>query len=110
MILLECAVLETLRLDLKNRDSARPTLLEDAVAIIPWACTKIRHLKLCIGDVTLPLQQKSYYQRPAPIVLSAAETANFSLLERLYRQIGALKDLEHLVMQLEGRYHVPIGS
>ncbi|KAF9131477.1 hypothetical protein BGX30_013086 [Mortierella sp. GBA39] len=58
--------------------------LTDAVAIRPWACTKIRRLLL---GVAIPV---------APVHLTDTEAEQLGLLERLYRQIGALKELRVL--------------
>ncbi|KAF9082396.1 hypothetical protein BGX23_012508 [Mortierella sp. AD031] len=103
LILVECAALETLRLNLKDMDGTPPILLEDAVAKSPWACTKIRHLEIRIAGVGLPLldtQQQTYYLHPDTTVFSAAETTKFSLLEQLYSQIGSLTNLEFLIMEI----------
>ena len=84
--------------------------LEDAVAAIPWACTGIKDLRLVVKIHELYRtmgeheeyeddELRPYYERPAPVYLTDFEKEQFSLLERFFRQIGALVDLEVLALQ-----------
>ncbi|KAF9910314.1 hypothetical protein EC991_006813 [Linnemannia zychae] len=64
-----------------------------------WACTKLRSLAISI--VILPELRDlnrygPYYSRYPPVVLSEQEVLLFSQLERLYKQIGKLTELEEL--------------
>ncbi|KAG0310443.1 hypothetical protein BGZ97_012556 [Linnemannia gamsii] len=105
IILVECPILEHFNIDwTTNRNEHQLCIkLEDAVEL-PWACTRIRDLGVTIAIPDQPLYHladgvEPYNKRPAPIELSAEETRQFELLETLYRQIGALKDLTSLSLQ-----------
>ncbi|KAG0276569.1 hypothetical protein BGZ95_007359 [Linnemannia exigua] len=74
--------------------------LEDAISL-PWACTRIQQLELTIAIPDQPLHRPPantvpYYNRPPPTTLSATEEQQFGNLESLYRQIGALTELQSL--------------
>lgn len=74
--------------------------LEDAIEF-PWACNNIQSLLLTIAIPDTPLHHSAdgimpYYHRPLPIALSTDETQQFRDLETLYRQLGALTELERL--------------
>ncbi|KAF9549197.1 hypothetical protein EC957_004497 [Mortierella hygrophila] len=93
--------LEVLRIE-----SIRPAMsfitLEDAVAV-EWVSKNVKQLRLefKIG-ATIPPSPDAYYKRlgkEVPLVLTEDERAQFSLLETLYRRIGALVELEHLDMR-----------
>ncbi|KAG9064707.1 hypothetical protein KI688_002966 [Linnemannia hyalina] len=77
--------------------------LEDAVAV-EWVSKKIKQLGLAFEiGATMPPSPDAYYKRlekEEPLVLTEDERAQFSLLETLYRQIGALVELEHLDMRV----------
>ncbi|KAF9139160.1 hypothetical protein BG015_002151 [Linnemannia schmuckeri] len=86
--------------------------LEDAVAAIPWACTRIKDLRLVVKIHELYRtmgeheeyeddELRPYYERPAPVYLTDFEKQQFSLLERFFRQIGGLLDLEVLALRAE---------
>ncbi|KAG0077555.1 hypothetical protein BGZ90_006952 [Linnemannia elongata] len=88
----------------------RGSVLKDAVAAIPWACTGIKDLRLVVKIHELYRtmgeneeyeddELRPYYERPAPVFLTDFEKEQFSLLERLFRQIGALVDLEVLALR-----------
>ncbi|KAG0377251.1 hypothetical protein BGX24_006460 [Mortierella sp. AD032] len=102
VILLECEAWEKLFVDWEP-DNTRHQLcidLENAVES-PWVCSRIRELVLTVAFPDEPLHLHAddivpYYERPTPTALSAAEKEQFRLLEALYRQIGALKELRAL--------------
>ncbi|KAG0073086.1 hypothetical protein BGZ89_012154 [Linnemannia elongata] len=109
-ILQECRSLEGLLI--WNVDSPRDfsISLKDAVAAIPWACIGIKDLRLVVKIHELyrtmgeneeyeDNELRPYYERPAPVFLTDFEKEQFSLLERLFRQIGALVDLEVLALR-----------
>ncbi|KAH7055131.1 hypothetical protein BKA57DRAFT_532818 [Linnemannia elongata] len=87
--------------------------LDDAIEY-PWGCTKIQDLNLTIVIPDEPLHRSKemglvpYYNRPPPTTLSPAETAQFQSLEALYRQIGALTQLERLT--LKAFFNDPAGA
>lgn len=94
--------LEVLRLE-PYRPELSCITLEDA-AEVEWVCKEVKHLRLefKIG-ATIPPSPDAYYKRvergEVPLVLTKDERAHFSLLETLYRQVGALVKLEHLDMR-----------
>ncbi|KAK5807821.1 hypothetical protein F5H01DRAFT_352697 [Linnemannia elongata] len=121
-ILVECWALERLQVYLRSRDlpanyrQQQPPLcinLDDAIEY-PWGCTRIQDLDLTIVIPDEPLHRSKemglvpYYNRPPPTTLSPAETAQFQSLEALYRQIGALTELERLT--LKAVYYDPAGA
>ncbi|KAK3846467.1 MAG: hypothetical protein J3R72DRAFT_433870, partial [Linnemannia gamsii] len=86
--------------------------LEDAVAAIPWACTGIKELRLVVkirelyrtmgtNEEYQEGEIRPYYERPAPTYITDFEMQQFALLERLFRQIGQLSELENLGLQSE---------
>ncbi|KAK5807819.1 hypothetical protein F5H01DRAFT_396653 [Linnemannia elongata] len=112
-ILVECWALERLQVYFRSRDlpanyrQQQPPLcinLDDAIEY-PWGCTRIQDLDLTIVIPDEPLHRSKemglvpYYNRPPPTTLSPAETAQFQSLEALYRQIGALTELERLTLK-----------
>lgn len=93
--------LEVFRIE-PTRPAMSCITLADAVAV-EWVCKGVKQLRLdfMIG-ATIPPSADSYYKRlekEAPLVLTEDERAQFSLLEALYRRIGALVELEHLDMR-----------
>lgn len=93
--------LEVFRIEPK-RPAMSCITLEDAVAV-EWVCKGVKQLRLefKIG-ATVPPSPDAYYKRlekEVPLVLTEDERAQFSLLEALYRRIGALVELEHLDMR-----------
>ncbi|KAG0276440.1 hypothetical protein BGZ96_003280 [Linnemannia gamsii] len=103
LVLSECIGLEELELCPNNGFWASCTYLEDAVAAMPWACTNIRHLSIAIARTALPGDpvyktsgQEPFYNRSEPTALSEEESAQFTLLERLFQQIGSLAELRRL--------------
>lgn len=101
-ILVRCEALEDLQIAWKTRSNQRQLCLhlEDAVEF-PWGCTKLQRLDLRIAIPDEPLHHLAegvvpYYNRPAPTILSLAETAQFQSLGSLYQQIGALTELRSL--------------
>ncbi|KAG0378676.1 hypothetical protein BGX24_003116 [Mortierella sp. AD032] len=105
MILVECEALEELTV-YQNPYENHLWLclnLEDAIEF-PWACNRIRTLELTVVVPDEPFHYLAentvpYYDRPAPIVLSVAEKKQLKSLEALYRQIGALTELQTLDLQ-----------
>ncbi|KAF9134075.1 hypothetical protein BGW39_008148 [Mortierella sp. 14UC] len=71
------------------------------IAPRPWACTKLCALEIAFGIPALPRRpdQEPYYKRKADDTLSTEEQQHFILLERLYRQVGALSELRYLKMK-----------
>ncbi|KAF9136006.1 hypothetical protein BGW39_009058 [Mortierella sp. 14UC] len=71
--------------------------LSDAIAV-PWASKKIKHLELTIGIPDLVGVDIPYYSRrgPGPVMLEVQERERFDKLEKFYRQIGGLVELEYL--------------
>ncbi|KAF9135537.1 hypothetical protein BGW39_002285 [Mortierella sp. 14UC] len=117
VILAECGALEDLRFihtNHKDYEAIWPypdlygkgcgILLADAVAA-PWACTKLKRLELLVRINELcaepGLVRVAYFRREAPVELTPTETRFFESLERLYRQIGSLVELQHLDLQLD---------
>ncbi|KAF9156325.1 hypothetical protein BG015_005978 [Linnemannia schmuckeri] len=122
-VLVSCSALEELSAQLvavfmhRRQTHAAFVTLEDAVEN-PWVCTRLRHLDLAVSIPPLPKgpDQVPYYRkmaadRSAAVImcaLSSEEWQHFTILERLYRQIGSLSQLTHLKLkafvldQLEG--------
>jgi len=93
LILCQCSALVVLEL-YQRRANAPPMTLEDAVAN-KLACKRIRRLRPCIDiEDTGAKKMRPWYRRSAPIVLTDAERVQFEMFERLFRQLGELKDLE----------------
>ncbi|KAG0279128.1 hypothetical protein BGZ97_009617, partial [Linnemannia gamsii] len=114
VILVECVALEQLDVHFWNvmmigpqqqqqQRQQRWTLcidLDDAIEF-PWGCTNIRDLSLTITIPDEPFRhlgkgEVPYYVRSFPTILTEAEAAQFRSLEALYRQLGALTELERL--------------
>ncbi|KAG0295293.1 hypothetical protein BGZ96_012066 [Linnemannia gamsii] len=102
VILVECVALEQLevqfRTELEPNQQYLCIELEDAVEF-PWGCTRIWDLDLTIAIPDEPFHHLAngeipYYDRPSPILLSAAETAQFQSLEAFYRQLGTITELK----------------
>ena len=76
--------------------------LEDAIAV-EWVCNGVKQLRLEFEiGATIPPSPDAYYKRlekEVPLVMTETERVQFSLLETLYRRIGALVELEHLDMR-----------
>ncbi|KAG0375702.1 hypothetical protein BGX24_008760 [Mortierella sp. AD032] len=72
----------------------------DEVQEAPWVCSKLRRLSLGICGCELPREPgyPPYYARPTPITLTEAEARQFEQLERLYSQIGRLRDMKSLCL------------
>lgn len=97
-----CYALEELIVSSGHTHAAFLTL--DGAVEEPWSCTKLRCLEITFGFEAEGLFAKGdavdmFYNRTGSVVLTTKERRGFSKLERLYRQIGALKDLE--LLQLE---------
>jgi hypothetical protein len=126
VILVECVALEQLDVHFWNvmmigpqqqqqQRQQRWTLcidLDDAIEF-PWGCTNIRDLSLTITIPDEPFRhlgkgEVPYYVRSFPTILTEAEAAQFRSLEALYRQLGALTELERL--DLKAVYYDPTGS
>ncbi|KAF9151779.1 hypothetical protein BG015_006234 [Linnemannia schmuckeri] len=99
-ILQECRGLEGLYVHSESRLNDFYITLEDAVSGA-WVCSRIRHLDIIVGFKELTAGPKGllYYARESPLVLSAEETEQFVMLEALYRQLGALRDLKYLFIR-----------
>ncbi|KAF9080020.1 hypothetical protein BGX23_002779 [Mortierella sp. AD031] len=98
-ILVGCRALEDLLFDFSDPRSV--TLeLEDAIEF-PWSATRLKSLQLvvAIGYMTSLQVSNPYYKRGPPVYFSQDETRKLALLERLYRQIGQLIQLEKLVLK-----------
>ncbi|KAG0376952.1 hypothetical protein BGX24_006959 [Mortierella sp. AD032] len=103
VLLAECPKLEVLQVTWVDHMRGPTLHLEDAVAI-PWGSTNFRRLSLTIGiPVIEPFHasEQPYYMRKGPIVLTDAESVRFALLEKLYKQIGSLVELEHLDLRVD---------
>ncbi|KAF9142128.1 hypothetical protein BGX30_003314 [Mortierella sp. GBA39] len=78
----------------------------------PWCCTKLRNLTISVSGCVLPpvdAESLPYYDRPAPIALTQAETDILSQLEKLYIQIGRLtelRDLDITMVKFDGQGEV----
>ncbi|KAG9062658.1 hypothetical protein KI688_004962 [Linnemannia hyalina] len=78
----------------------------------PWRCTKLRSLTISVSGCVLPpvdAESLPYYDRPAPIALTHAETDLLSQLEKLYIQIGRLTELRDLsitIVKFDGQGEV----
>ncbi|KAK5807808.1 hypothetical protein F5H01DRAFT_352649, partial [Linnemannia elongata] len=120
-ILVECWALERFEVHFRpledtNHQQQQPRLcinLDDAIES-PWGCTRIQYLNLTIAIPDEPLHRSKemglipYYNRPPPTTLSPAETAQFQSLEALYRQLGALTELQRL--ELKAIFYDPAGT
>ncbi|KAK3826690.1 MAG: hypothetical protein J3R72DRAFT_457737 [Linnemannia gamsii] len=98
VILVECGTLE--RLSVGCTSESLCINLEDSI-LFPWGCTRIQQLELntAIPDQPLrrpPADTVPYYNRPPPTTLSATEEQQLSNLEALYKQIGALTEMQWL--------------
>ncbi|KAK5808262.1 hypothetical protein F5H01DRAFT_351702, partial [Linnemannia elongata] len=98
-LLVECRGLQELTIRWSGERHALCIDLEDAIEF-PWRCIRMRtlYLTICIPDEPLyrHLGVEPYYKRLPPIALSAAENSQFEQLEKLYRQIGTLVQVEDL--------------
>ncbi|KAG0279725.1 hypothetical protein BGZ95_000388 [Linnemannia exigua] len=100
IILNECKALEDLSVHGSYASCLR---LADAVSM-DWASAKVIRLSLTIGFTdlqTLYQEQEPYYRRRQPLNLFAEETRQFELLERFYRQIGVLVQLQFLDLRVK---------
>ncbi|KAK3844112.1 MAG: hypothetical protein J3R72DRAFT_488887 [Linnemannia gamsii] len=72
----------------------------DEVQEAPWVCSKLRRLIPGICGCELPREPgyPPYYARPTPITLTEAEARQFEQLERLYSQIGRLREMKSLCL------------
>ncbi|KAG0200068.1 hypothetical protein BGX33_011232 [Mortierella sp. NVP41] len=108
-ILCNCRELEGLSFDMNEPQDVATELL-DAVEF-PLVVTNMKHLELIVNinayrsptDTTTATDDHEetpapYYLRPAPIVLTDAETKQFDLLRKLYTQLGSLLQLESLYL------------
>ncbi|KAF9104661.1 hypothetical protein BGX29_001487 [Mortierella sp. GBA35] len=77
--------------------------LDDAIAA-PWVCTRIQCLYLSVDIGEIDQLKDTVYARPTPLVLTPEEVERFSKLERLYRQIGLLTELETLSLEVAMSY------
>ncbi|KAG0209561.1 hypothetical protein BGX33_005456 [Mortierella sp. NVP41] len=95
-ILTSCAALE--RLEIDNRDQSAACLPE--LVASEWACTGLKHLAMGISwgsfDGSTPLHLPAYYLWDSDRPPSDRNDELWGLLERLYRQIGSLIELEVL--------------
>ncbi|KAG0252528.1 hypothetical protein BGZ95_006608, partial [Linnemannia exigua] len=89
-ILVECGALEELHVSRNPYETRRRLCidLEDAIEF-PWACTRIRTLRLTVAIPDEPFHRFAentvpYYNRPAPMELSVKEKEQFRSLEALY--------------------------
>ncbi|KAF9102605.1 hypothetical protein BGX29_004407 [Mortierella sp. GBA35] len=114
-ILTSCAALE--RLEVDNRDQSAACLPE--LVASEWACTGLKHLAMGISwgnfDGSTPLHLPAYYLWDSDRPPSDRNDELWGLLERLYRQIGSLIELEVLdltahVSPLGGNPYGPINS
>ncbi|KAF9930559.1 hypothetical protein FBU30_000348 [Linnemannia zychae] len=98
-ILNVCCSLEMLLFDIDEYRGIYDTL--NAIQY-PWACINIRQLVFGISGCELPVEEniEPYYARSTPITLTEAEKQHFARLEALYQQIGALKELQNLNIQM----------
>ncbi|KAK5814575.1 hypothetical protein F5H01DRAFT_26410 [Linnemannia elongata] len=104
LVLAECVGLEELELCPKRLGQVSFMYLEDAVASMPWACSKLRHLSFAIARDAIPRdlghrgsgQVPDCYQIPESEVDLEKKTVQLALLERIYQQIGSLTELRRL--------------
>ncbi|KAF9542193.1 hypothetical protein EC957_002275 [Mortierella hygrophila] len=103
VILAECPNLVVLQVTLSDHYRGPALHLEDAISA-PWGSNKFRRLSLTIGiPVISPTDAKElpYYLRKGPAVLTEAETKRFAHLEKFYKQIGSLHELEYLDLRVD---------
>ncbi|KAF9135565.1 hypothetical protein BGW39_002313 [Mortierella sp. 14UC] len=99
-ILNECKLLEDFSVYGSDGNCLR---LADAVSM-DWASSKITRLSLAIGFTdlhTLYPDEEPYFRRRHPLTLFAEEARQFELLERFYRQIGMLVQLQSLDLRVQ---------
>ncbi|KAI7818102.1 hypothetical protein BC939DRAFT_496197 [Gamsiella multidivaricata] len=98
-ILVHCQALEAFSL----KSSAAWKIkfdLADAIEF-PWASTCLEDLRLLIAmDYIEPTPEGPFYKRLPPINITAAEYSQTVMLEKLYRQISRLVNLDKLVLRL----------
>jgi hypothetical protein len=104
VLLMECEAIEVLDIQCVGDLPGLCINLAEAIKF-PWACTRMRQLKLTIGVPDEPLnrptyQVEPYYLRPAPTTLLSAEKEQFEQLEVFYRQIGALTEVQTLHLEV----------
>ncbi|KAF9131301.1 hypothetical protein BGW39_001976 [Mortierella sp. 14UC] len=92
LILTQCSLLE----EFKVKGSV--ITLQDAVEST-WASNRIRRLELVIAVGERPDEDEPYYERPPPLLLTPKEEARFTLLRKLYEQIGSLVEMEELILK-----------
>ncbi|OAQ23766.1 hypothetical protein K457DRAFT_36316 [Linnemannia elongata AG-77] len=86
-LLVECQGLQVLKIRWSGERHALCIDLEDAIEF-PWRYEPLyRHLGV-----------EPYYIRPPLTALSAAEKSQFEQLEKLYRQVGTLAQVEYLCL------------
>ncbi|KAK3837710.1 MAG: hypothetical protein JOS17DRAFT_837385 [Linnemannia elongata] len=103
VILAECPNLVVLQVTWSDHYRGPALHLEDAITV-PWGSNKFRRLSLTIGiPVIHPTDgsEKPYYLRKGPVILTEAETERFAHLEKFYKQIGSLHELEHLDLRVD---------
>ncbi|KAG0288020.1 hypothetical protein BGZ96_008139 [Linnemannia gamsii] len=103
VILVECPNLVVFQVTWADHYRGQALHLEDAI-YAPWGSKKFRRLSLTIGiPVIRPADanEQPYYMRKGPLVLTEAEAGRFALLEKFYKQIGSLRDLEHLDLRVD---------
>ncbi|KAG0291684.1 hypothetical protein BGZ96_004936 [Linnemannia gamsii] len=106
-ILTTCALLE--RLEISGRlDKPAVANLPDIVAH-KWVCTGLKHLEMTIDwgrfEDPTPNHLPAYYLGHSDSPPSVQDQGLWNLLERLYRQIGSLVELENL-KELRGSVHL----
>lgn len=107
LVLTECVGLEELELCPERIGQGSFMYLEGAVATMPWACSKLRHLSFAVARDIIPGdlgylrsgQAPGCNQTPAPMDVLEKKTVQFALLERLYQQIGSLTELRRLSLR-----------
>ncbi|KAG0311700.1 hypothetical protein BGZ97_011685 [Linnemannia gamsii] len=103
VILVECPNLVVLQVTWADHYRGPPLHLEDAISA-PWGSNKFRRLSLTIGIpviLSTDARERPYYLRKGPLVLTEAEAGRFARLEKFYKQIGSLRDLEHLDLRAD---------
>ncbi|KAG9064869.1 hypothetical protein KI688_003130 [Linnemannia hyalina] len=102
-LLVECPTIEALDIVLLGDRHEFIIDLEGAIKFL-WVCTRLRRLRLTVGIPDEPLylhtSVEHYYSRSPPATLSATEKEQFDQLERLFRQLEKLTDLEHLNLKV----------
>ena len=103
VILAECPNLVVLQVTWSDHYRGSALHLEDASSA-PWGSNKFRRLSLTIGIPVIhptDANKRPYYLRNGPVVLTEAEMERFVHLEKFYKQIGSLHELEHLDLRVD---------